>query len=98
VLPLAQERGVAVIANRPFGAGGLFERVRGRPLPDFAADFDCASWAQLFLKWIIAHPAVTCIIPATDKVQHLQDNLRAGRGPLPNEKMRQQMVDYVLKL
>jgi diketogulonate reductase-like aldo/keto reductase len=98
VLPLAQERGVAVIANRPFGAGNLFSRVRGKPLPDFAVEFDCTSWAQFFLKWIIAHPAMTCAIPATDKVQHLQDNMRAGRGRLPDEKMRQRMVDYVLKL
>jgi diketogulonate reductase-like aldo/keto reductase len=98
VLPLTKERGVAVIANRPFGAGDLFSRVRGKPLPDFAAEFDCNSWAQFFLKWIIAHPAVTCVIPATDKVDHLEDNMRAGVGRLPDAAMRARMADYVAKL
>src|SRR5947207_6425924 len=73
VLPLAQERGVAVIANRPFGSGDLFGKVRSKPLPDLAAEFDCRSWAQFFLKWIIANPAITCAIPATDKPRHLED-------------------------
>jgi len=98
VLPMAQERGVAVIANRPLGAGDLFGRVRGKALPDFAGDIDCTSWAQFFLKWIIAHPAVTCAIPATGNVVHLEDNLRAGSGRLPDAKMRARMVDYVGKL
>lgn len=93
VLPIAQERGVAVIVNRPFGAGDLFSRVRGQPLPDFAAEFDCTSWAQFFLKWIVAHPAVTCAIPATSKLRHLEDNMRGGEGRLPDAKMRQQMVE-----
>jgi diketogulonate reductase-like aldo/keto reductase len=92
VLPLAQERGVAVIVNRPFGGGDLFNRVRGKPLPDFTGDFDCTSWAQFFLKWIIANPAVTCTIPATDKVQHLEDNMRAGSGHLPDTQMRRRMI------
>jgi len=84
VLPLAQERGVAVIVNRPFGAGDLFDKVRSKPLPGWAAEFDCRSWAQFFLKWIAAHPAVTCAIPATNKPSHLQDNLQAGTGRLPD--------------
>src|SRR5438045_1528097 len=93
VLPLAQDRQVAVIINRPFGGGDLFSRVRSRPLPDWAAEFDCRSWAQFFLKWIIAHAAVTCAIPATSNLGHLKDNIRAGTGRLPDAKMRQQMAD-----
>jgi diketogulonate reductase-like aldo/keto reductase len=95
VLRVAQERGVAVIVNRPFGGGNLFSRVRGKPLADFAAEFDCTSWAQLFLKWIVSHPAVTCAIPATSKVHHLEDNMRGGAGRLPDSKMRQRIVDAV---
>ena len=98
VLPVAQERGVAVIVNRPFGGGDLFSRVRGKPLPDFTAEIDCASWAQLFLKWIVAHPAVTCAIPATSKVRHLEDNMRGGVGVLPDAKMRQRIVEAVSQL
>jgi diketogulonate reductase-like aldo/keto reductase len=98
LLPLAQERGVAVIVNRPFGGGDLFGRVRSKPLPDWAADLDCRSWAQFFLKWIVAHPAVTCAIPATDKPRHLEDNMRGGIGRLPDAKMRQQMVELVSSL
>jgi diketogulonate reductase-like aldo/keto reductase len=98
ILPLAQERGVAVIANRPFGGGNLFGRVRGKPLPDFVAEFDCTSWAQFFLKWIIANSAVTCAIPATNNVQHLEDNMRAKLGQLPDAKMRQRMIEAVSNL
>jgi diketogulonate reductase-like aldo/keto reductase len=96
ILPMTQERGIAVIANRPFGAGDLFSRVRGKPLPDFAPEFDCHSWAQFFLKWIIAHSAVTCAIPATDNVQHLEDNMRAVTGRLPDEVTRRRMTAEVL--
>ena len=95
LLPVAHERGVAVIVNRPFGGGDLFSRVRGKPLPDYAAEIDCASWAQLFLKWIVAHPAVTCAIPATSKLRHLEDNMRGGIGALPDAKMRQRISDAV---
>jgi aryl-alcohol dehydrogenase-like predicted oxidoreductase len=95
ILPLAQERGVAVIINRPLGGGDLFSRVRAKQLPDWAAEFDCRSWAQFFLKWIIAHPAVTCAIPATNNPHHLEDNLGAGLGRLPDAKTRQKMVDFV---
>jgi len=98
VLPLAQERGVAVIVNRPFGAGDLFGKVRSKPLPDWAGEFDCRSWAQFFLKWIVAHPAVTCAIPATDKPLHLEDNMQGGVGRLPDENMRRRMVELVSSL
>jgi diketogulonate reductase-like aldo/keto reductase len=97
ILPLAQERGVAVIVNRPFGGGDLFAQVRQKPLPDWAAEFDCHSWAQFLLKWIIAHPAVTCAIPATSNARHLEDNMQAGVGRLPDPKLRQRMVDAVSK-
>jgi diketogulonate reductase-like aldo/keto reductase len=98
ILPLAQERGVAVLINRPFGGGDLFSRVRQKPVPDWAGEFDCYSWAQFLLKWIIAHPAVTCAIPATSKAQHLEDNMKGGLGRLPDEKLRQRMVDTVSAL
>lgn len=98
VLPVAQERGVAVIINRPLGGGGLFRRARGKPLPVYASEFDCTSWAQFFLKWIVAHPAVTCAIPATNKVAHLEDNLRGGIGRLPNESLRKRMIETVASL
>jgi diketogulonate reductase-like aldo/keto reductase len=95
ILPLAQERGIAVIVNRPFGGGNLFDRVRSKQLPDWAAEFDCRSWAQFFLKWIIANPAVTCAIPATGKPRHLEDNMQAGIGRLPDARMRQRMAESV---
>ena len=98
VLRLAQERGVAVIANRPFGAGGLFGKVRSKPLPDWAAEFDCRSWAQFFLKWIVANPAITCAIPATDKARHLEDNMQAGIGRLPDARLRRRMMELVSSL
>jgi diketogulonate reductase-like aldo/keto reductase len=95
ILPLAAARGVAVLVNRPFAAGGLFSHVRGTPLPDWAGEVGVESWAQLFLKWILAHPAVTCVIPATRRPQHLADNMRAGTGPLPDEPMRERMAALV---
>jgi diketogulonate reductase-like aldo/keto reductase len=98
ILPLARERGVAVIVNRPFGAGDLFDKVRSKPLPDWAGDFDCRSWAQFFLKWIVAHPAVTCAIPATGKPQHLEDNMQAGFGRLPDANTRRRMIEMVRSL
>jgi len=98
ILPLAQQRGVAVIANRPFGGGDLFSRVRGKPLPDFAKEFECTSWAQFFLKWIVANPAVTCAIPATNNVRHLEDNVHGGIGRLPDGKTRARMVEVVSAL
>ena len=98
LLPLAQERGVAVIVNRPFGGGDLFGRTRSKPWPDWAAEFDCHSWAQFFLKWIVANAAVTCAIPATDKPRHIEDNMSGGIGRLPDAKMRQRMVELVSSL
>jgi aryl-alcohol dehydrogenase-like predicted oxidoreductase len=93
LLPLCAERGVAVIVNRAFDDGQIFARLRGRPLPPWAADIDCTSWAQLLLKFVIAHPAVTCVIPATGKVRNLEDNLAAGRGRLPDSRQRRLIVD-----
>jgi len=98
VLPLAQERGIAVVVNRPFGGGDLFDHVRSKSLPEWSAEFDCRSWAQFFLKWIVANPAVTCAIPATDKARHLEDNMQGGIGRLPDEKMRQRMVESLRSL
>ena len=95
ILPLAQDRKVAVLINRPFGGGDLFSRVRAKPLPNWAADFDCRSWAQFLLKWVIAHSAVTCTIPGTNSLEHLEDNLQAGSGRLPDTKTRERMVELV---
>ena len=95
ILPLAQELRMAVIINRPFGGGGLFSRVRSKPLPDWAAEIDCRSWAQFFLKWIVAHPAVTCVIPATNNPRHVEDNMQSGIGRLPDTKTRQRMVQVI---
>jgi diketogulonate reductase-like aldo/keto reductase len=94
LLPLAAEREMAVIINRPFDGGSLFRRVRGKSLPSWAAEFDCQNWAQYFLKFIVAHPAVTCAIPATSKVDHMIENMGAGFGRLPDAAMRRRMVDY----
>jgi diketogulonate reductase-like aldo/keto reductase len=95
ILPLARELRMAVIINRPFGGGGLFGRVSAKSLPSWAAEIDCRSWAQFFLKWIVAHPAVTCVIPATSNPRHLEDNMAAGLGRLPDAKTRQRMVEFV---
>jgi len=92
LLPACAELGVAVIVNRPFAEGALFRRVKGRELPSWAAEIDCASWAQFFLKWIVSHPAVTCAIPGTSRVVHLEDNLKAGLGRLPDAAMRRRMA------
>jgi aryl-alcohol dehydrogenase-like predicted oxidoreductase len=92
LLPLAMERRVAVLVNRPFARGGLFDKVKGKPLPDWAASFDAASWGQFFLKFVVSHAAVTCAIPATAKVEHLRDNLAAGFGRLPDQAMRERMA------
>lgn len=88
LLPLARERGVAVIANRPFLEGALFSRLRGRSLPEWAAEIGCENWAQVLLKFVVSNPAITCAIPATSKVAHLRDNMNAAYGPLPDEKLR----------
>ena len=98
ILPLAQETGTAVIVNRPFAQASLFSRVRGKELPAWAAAFDCKSWGQFFLKYILSHPAVTCVIPATSKPHHLIDNMMAGIGRLPDAAMRERMVEFMNKL
>ena len=98
VLPLAQETGVAVIANRPFAKASLFSRVRGKQLPEWARDFDCSSWAQFFLKYIVSHPGLTCAIPATSNPKHMQDNMMAGVGRLPEAETRRRMARYVEEL
>lgn len=95
LLPLAQERGVAVIANRPFAEGAFFARVRGRAMPHEAADLGCRTWAQLALKWIVSHPAVICTIPATASLEHLDDNMSAARGALLDERQRQVVAGWV---
>ena len=92
LLPLAAERGLAVIVNRPFRRGALFDRVAGRPLPDWAAEIDCANWAQVFLKFIVSHPAVTCAIPATSRVDHMGENMGALHGRLPDPDLRRRMA------
>lgn len=94
LLPLAADRGMAVLVNRPFQRGEIFRKVKEKALPDWAAECDCASWGQFFLKFIVSHPGVTCVIPATSKVHHLQDNMAAGFGSLPDSAMRKRMVDY----
>ena len=92
ILPLAQEMRIAVLINRPFGGGGIFQVLAGKSLPKWAAEFDCHSWAQFLLKWIVSHPAVTCVIPATNSPQHLEDNMGAGLGRLPDAKTRARMA------
>ena len=98
LLPLCAELGVAVVVNRPFAEGALFRRVRGKEPPPWCAEFDCASWAQFFLKWILSHPAVTCAIPGTGRVAHLRDNMQAGSGRLPDAPMRRRMAEYLDRL
>ena len=95
ILPLAREKGVAVLVNRPFAGGEALKRVLSRPLPAWAAEFDCSSWPQFFLKWILANPAVTCAIPATGKRAHLDDDLDAAFGRLPDEKLRRRMAEAI---
>jgi diketogulonate reductase-like aldo/keto reductase len=98
LLPLARERRMAVILNRPLDGGDLFERVRGKALPPWAADFDCNTWSQFFLKFVVSHPAVTCAIPATSQVAHMAENMGAGEGRLPDAAMRARMLNYFASL
>ncbi|MDH3280062.1 MAG: aldo/keto reductase [Gammaproteobacteria bacterium] len=95
ILPAALETGTAVIANMPFEKARLFQIVKGRPLPDFAAEIGCETWAQFFLKWIISHPALTCAIPATTNPKHQADNIGALKGPLPDVEMRRRMLAHM---
>ncbi len=98
LLPIARERGIAVIANRPFKGGQLFQRFQSEPLPSWAEEIGARNWAEYFLKFIISHPAVTCAIPATSSVEHMRENMGAMRGKLPDSRQRQRMVDYVRQL
>lgn len=95
LLPIAQERGIATLINRPFARGDLFGVVKGQALPAWASDIDVKSWGQFFLKFVVSHPAVTCSIPATSKVHHMLDNMGAGFGRLPDSVMRQKMIRYI---
>ena len=94
LLPLAADRGMAVLINLPFGRGAQFRAVGGRPLPGWAADIDCTSWAQVFLKYVVSHPAVTCAIPGSTQVAHVEDNLGAARGRLPDATLRRTIAQY----
>ena len=98
LLPLAHERGIAVIVNRPFQQGALLRRLERHPLPRWAAEIDCSSWAQFALKFIISHPAVTCAIPATTRVDHVRENMGAAAGRLPDQAMRARMAAFVARL
>lgn len=98
LLPIAHERGIAVLVNRPFARGDLFRAVKGRDLPGWAAEFDCDSWGQFFLKYVVSHPDVTCTIPATSKLEHMVDNMAAGFGRLPDAAMRKKIETYVADL
>lgn len=98
LLPLARERGIAVLANRPFRRGALIERLQGRPLPPWAAEIDCASWPQLLLKFIVSHPAVTCAIPATSNPDHMSENMVAAYGRLPDARMRRDLIEHAESL
>jgi diketogulonate reductase-like aldo/keto reductase len=98
LLPLAAERGIAVLVNRPFQEGDLLRRLQGHALPPWAAEIDCASWAQVALKFVISHPAVTCAIPATRRVDHVRENLAAAQGRMPDEALRRRMAAHVAGL
>jgi aryl-alcohol dehydrogenase-like predicted oxidoreductase len=94
LFPTAIDRKVAIIVNRPFEEGALFQRTKGQEPPAWSSEFECKSWAQFFLKFILSHPAVTCTIPGTSKISHLVDNLGAAMGTLPDEKQRERMKAY----
>lgn len=95
IFPLAEEKRVAVLINQPFESGSLFSSVKGKTLPAWAAEFDCSSWAQFFLKFILSNPTVTCVIPGTDRKDHMIDNMAAAYGRLPSEKHRARMVEEI---
>jgi len=98
LLPLARERGIAVLANRPFRQGALLRQLQRHPLPAWAREIDCVSWAQVVLKFIVTHPAVTCAIPATSSVAHVRENMAAATGRMPDEQLRQRIASYIEKL
>ena len=92
LLPLAADLGIAVVVNQPFGGGGLLRSLAGAPLPGWAADIECASWAEILLKFVLAHPAVTCVIPGTGRPEHMRANVRAGFGRYPDAGLRQKII------
>jgi len=98
LLPLARERGIAVIANRPFDGGRLFDRYKNRPLPDWAEQVGCANWAEFFLKYIVSHPDITCAIPATTRREHMRENMGALHGRLPDPEQRERMASHIAGL
>jgi diketogulonate reductase-like aldo/keto reductase len=98
LLPLARERGIAVLANRPFQEGALLRKLQRHPLPAWAGEIGCTAWSQLVLKHIVTHPAITCAIPATSDVAHLRENMAAASGPMPDEAMRKRIADHIVKL
>ena len=98
ILPLARERGIAVIVNRPFQQGALIDSVIRHPLPGWAGEIGCANWAQALLKFVVSHPAVSCVIPATTRVAHVRENMEAALGPMPDEALRQRMAADVARL
>jgi diketogulonate reductase-like aldo/keto reductase len=98
LLPLARERGIGVIANRPFQQGALLRRLAREPLPNWAAEIGCRSWAQLVLKFIVSHPAITCAIPATSRVDHVRENMAAGTAPMPDDAFRGRIADAIARL
>jgi len=98
LLPLAKQRGIAVIINRPFQRGDLIDKLKDKPLPGWASTIECKNWPQYLLKFIVSHPAVTCTIPATTQVEHVKENMMACFGSLPDTAMRMRMIDYVEKI
>ncbi len=92
LLPLAADRGIAIIVNQPFGGGDLFRTLRGRPIPEWAGEIGCQTWAQVLLKYVLGHPAVTCVVPGTGRPEHMHDNVRAGFGVMPDRELRQRMA------
>ncbi len=98
LLPLAQDRGVAVIVNRPFQEGALIRMLQRHPVPPWAAELDCDNWASLVLKFVLSHPAVSCVIPATTQVAHVRQNLAAGTGRMPDAAMRQRIAAHIQAL
>ncbi len=95
IIPLAAERGMAVFINLPFGRGSVFRATQGKPLPDWAAEIDCTSWAQIMLKYLVSHPAVTCAVPGMAQARYVDDNLNAGRGRMPDAALRRRMEQYL---